>query len=362
MKVNVEEVVKSVQERLLLLETESNEEVAFVNQGALSLKSVLLSKSDIFTLSLSGEANQKKIKTLKQAQQELEEFAFRGREKKTNLHLGAVSECFKKLREALNEVLDEREAKMKLSTVPPEEFVMKFIEDFSDGVLNDDKDFRDGFSRAVYALGQPNLTLIDLNEFHIFLEGQAIQVTECLKDSLDLLVSKTSNSIHSVILNRDDEDLIKEWLKSDLKQHSKWRLLCRGSTDGSSPETFHKLCDNQGPTLTIFQTINGKTLGGYNPNPWLSDESKVQDKRTFVFSLDLKSKVHFSSGTSSTTNFKTKAASFGCHTFYIDEDGMQKFYGVPGSTYFFGCTQVELTGCHLKTTSLKDFEVFALEV
>ena len=41
------------------------------------------------------------------------------------------------------------------------------------------------------------------------------------------------------------------------------KLLYRGSRDGWNPQEFHSRCDNQGTTLTIFHTNNGRVFGGY---------------------------------------------------------------------------------------------------
>ena len=40
-------------------------------------------------------------------------------------------------------------------------------------------------------------------------------------------------------------------------------LLYRATRDGSYPKDFHKKCDNQGPTITLIKTDNGRKFGGY---------------------------------------------------------------------------------------------------
>src|SRR4051794_35620954 len=56
----------------------------------------------------------------------------------------------------------------------------------------------------------------------------------------------------------------------------KFELLLRGSRDGFTPKTFHKLCDNKHNTI-IFIKVKGteEILGGYNPIIWSS--SKIWD-------------------------------------------------------------------------------------
>src|SRR6185369_5077513 len=66
----------------------------------------------------------------------------------------------------------------------------------------------------------------------------------------------------------------------------KFNLLLRGSRDGFTPGDFHRLCDNQGPTVTVIKVKgNGKLIGGYNPLSWHSQNRWEQGDRSFLFSL-----------------------------------------------------------------------------
>ena len=40
-------------------------------------------------------------------------------------------------------------------------------------------------------------------------------------------------------------------------------MLYKGSKHGFSAEIFHSLCDNKGPTLSLFKLKNGTCIGGY---------------------------------------------------------------------------------------------------
>ena len=42
----------------------------------------------------------------------------------------------------------------------------------------------------------------------------------------------------------------------------------RGSADGYTSKVFHKLCDNQGPTLTIIESTTERIFGGFTNVPW----------------------------------------------------------------------------------------------
>lgn len=67
----------------------------------------------------------------------------------------------------------------------------------------------------------------------------------------------------------------------------KAELLYRLSKDGESIATFHQLCDNKGPTITLFETLNGTAIGFYSPLDFDSNYGNFkQDMNTFIFNLD----------------------------------------------------------------------------
>ncbi len=76
---------------------------------------------------------------------------------------------------------------------------------------------------------------------------------------------------------------LKNWINPN--QKIKAKLLYRLSRDNHLYETFHKLCDNQGPTLTLIEAVEGFISGGYTPLDWDSKTKWKEDKDTFIFSL-----------------------------------------------------------------------------
>ena len=64
------------------------------------------------------------------------------------------------------------------------------------------------------------------------------------------------------------------------------KLLFRMSRDGGDTSTFHKLCDNKGPTLTLFKIEDGDIIGIYTPLEWDCSESGKYDIDTFIFNLN----------------------------------------------------------------------------
>ena len=69
------------------------------------------------------------------------------------------------------------------------------------------------------------------------------------------------------------------------KKIIKAQLLYRKSNNDDSYETFHKLCDNKGPTLTLIKATEGFIIGGYTPLNWDNHSSWKIDDDTFIFSL-----------------------------------------------------------------------------
>ena len=88
----------------------------------------------------------------------------------------------------------------------------------------------------------------------------------------------------------EKEKAIKNWINPFKK--IKFELLFRKSRDGSSCKTFHKYCDNKGPSLTLVETSKGYKFGGYTPFSFKSQTgpSPVKDNETFIFSLNLMKK------------------------------------------------------------------------
>jgi len=45
-------------------------------------------------------------------------------------------------------------------------------------------------------------------------------------------------------------------------------LLYRGSQHGWTAADFHRLCDDQGPTLVLLKNTAGKRFGGFTTENW----------------------------------------------------------------------------------------------
>ena len=49
---------------------------------------------------------------------------------------------------------------------------------------------------------------------------------------------------------------------------------------------FHELCDNKGPTLTLFHVSDGNIVGIYTPLSWDINSEWKNDMDTFIFNLN----------------------------------------------------------------------------
>lgn len=85
-------------------------------------------------------------------------------------------------------------------------------------------------------------------------------------------------------------NLLNNWVKEKMEKNSlKYELIYKMSENGSKCKTFHKYCDNQGPTLTIIKTTSNRIFGGFNPFKWISssdNEYKDYSKKRFLFSMN----------------------------------------------------------------------------
>ena len=92
------------------------------------------------------------------------------------------------------------------------------------------------------------------------------EITE-LKEKLNILweTRRYITNLDSKIINENKEynESLKNWI--DPSKKIKAELLYRLSENGDDKKTFHELCDNKGPTLTLFHVNDGNIIGIYTP-------------------------------------------------------------------------------------------------
>ena len=94
------------------------------------------------------------------------------------------------------------------------------------------------------------------------------------------------HNLDSLIIkdNKKYNALIKSWINQ--KKIIKAKLLYRLTRDGDKISKFHQLCDNKGPTLTLFLVNDGNIGGIYTPLSWDTTSNTKKDKDTFMFNLN----------------------------------------------------------------------------
>ncbi|GES83731.1 carbohydrate-binding module family 13 protein [Rhizophagus clarus] len=102
-------------------------------------------------------------------------------------------------------------------------------------------------------------------------------------------------SIDSKIITIQHAELISKWvdkleITNKLENSYEFKLILRGRRDEYIGQQFHKICDNQSRTVTVFKVIGSdEILGGYNPIEWKRNseipESYDTTKDSFIFSF-----------------------------------------------------------------------------
>ena len=66
------------------------------------------------------------------------------------------------------------------------------------------------------------------------------------------------------IVNQQYDSKLREWLGNEYQ----WKLIYRASEHEYTAESFHKYCDNKGPTLIVIKSSEGWIFGGYTTKSW----------------------------------------------------------------------------------------------
>ena len=112
-----------------------------------------------------------------------------------------------------------------------------------------------------------------------------------IKEKFNILWSM--NESKRIIANLDSKiikengnynESLKNWINPS--QKIKAELLYRLSDNGDSTLTFHDLCDNKGPTLTLFHVNDDNIVGIYTPLSWDSTSEWKNDMDTFILNLN----------------------------------------------------------------------------
>ena len=127
-----------------------------------------------------------------------------------------------------------------------------------------------------------------VKEQNIKISNQEIDI-KMLKESklnLEIKISEFESRIIKIENKKkilEDEKIDK--LKKIIGKNCNLKLLYQMKTDGNLCETFHKKVDNQGPTITLFETECGYKFGGYTSKSFNNNGGWIKDSDSFLFNF-----------------------------------------------------------------------------
>ena len=206
------------------------------------------------------------------------------------------------------------------------------------------------------------IQIIILSKINQIIEKNKFQTENfqnTLKNIKQQIEEINDNSFYSsILLNKEEKNLISNWINQNTK--IKYKLLFRASDDGDSIETFHKKCDNIGPTLILIKSKKGKRFGGYNPLNWDSTYMYKHHPSTFLFSLDNKKKYKLKENNVQYSSVGGKSYfAFGIgHDLYISDHCTNNSNSYSNPYSFMINDFYELTD--EKYFSISDYEVYSV--
>ncbi|CAG8521857.1 9781_t:CDS:2, partial [Diversispora eburnea] len=78
--------------------------------------------------------------------------------------------------------------------------------------------------------------------------------------SRSILINQKPVPSPSILINQKHISLISSWIANDTKDSYKLKLLLRASIREFLTRTFHRRCDNKGPTLTIIKVLGSQEI------------------------------------------------------------------------------------------------------
>ena len=97
----------------------------------------------------------------------------------------------------------------------------------------------------------------------------------------------------SIIIRKNEErQNLTSWISEKGKIKS-INLLYRATRDGDTYKEFYNKCSNQGPTVSIINTKNGRKFGGFSFGEWTDQRGilRIKDKEAFLYILDNMKKI-----------------------------------------------------------------------
>ena len=105
------------------------------------------------------------------------------------------------------------------------------------------------------------------NDIEFMNDLDTIYCDDCttrLKLTKGILRNPSEYLVNTQIVDKQYDQYLREWLG----KHYKWKLLYRASEHNYSAYSFHKCCNDKGPTLIVIKSSGGWIFGGYTTQSW----------------------------------------------------------------------------------------------
>ena len=170
---------------------------------------------------------------------------------------------------------------------------------------------------------------------------------------------KNLNSLIGDIIKTEEQfNTICDWINS--QKSIKFKLLYKGTTDGDTIDIFHSKCDNQNPTISIIESIDGQIFGGYTTKSWDKNNKKeIPDPYSFLFNLTNSKKYPVSNNKGIMGGFICDFGGDNFHELWIKN----KYFSNPSccdNGFGYNFKNYELTGGK-KNFNIKELEIYKVE-
>ena len=191
----------------------------------------------------------------------------------------------------IKNIISEQEEKMKLCLKRKDLEINSVFESYNNVI----KDLKNENLKLKNNIAILNNDVSELKNENIFLKNEISGLKKIILEfkytqeqtNQKLIEKDIFNDLkYSSILNNIYEKLFFQ----SLIKCKNMKLLYRLSRLGSEPGDFHRLCDDKGPTITLFRSNNNRKFGGYLSKNWESSGNWKTDNNVFLFSIDLNKK------------------------------------------------------------------------
>ena len=163
----------------------------------------------------------------------------------------------------------------------------------------------------------------------------------------------------SKLFNEKQIEIIQNWISP--KKYFKCKLIYDAKEKGDKVSTYHSLCDNKGPTLTIFTTSDNLTLGGYLSVSFNENSGWIHDEKAFLFSLNPNEKYSSIDSTYTFYGGKDRGPTFGGYNIEIYDNffsNERNKYNMNRVTFDFNKKHKNSKDHYFKVIDLQVYQIY----